>query len=130
MTIAEKDNLTKELTEDGRLVLEPGYTGYLRANGYKIRDIVDIDTVESDSTPDKKYLVCRIETFGKPKDHPNLDYVADKATIPVCTCWDWRSNHSADLEEQSPEACGSCKHLRQTFKAINAQEDENQSELL
>jgi len=128
--IAEEDNITKELTEDGRLVLEPGYAGYLRSMGYNIRDITDIDTVQSESDRSKRYLVCRIETFSKRKDHPELDYVADKTTIPVCTCWDWRSNHSADLEEQSPEACGACKHLRAKFKALNAQEDDSQRELL
>lgn len=128
--IAEKENLTKELTQDNRLIFEPSYASYMRSQGYIVSDITDIDTVQSESDPDKKYLVCRIETFDKPKDHPNLDYVADKTTIEVCTCWDWRSNHSADLDEDSPENCGACKHLREKFKAINAQEDDNQKELL
>jgi len=99
--IAEQDNIRKELTDSGELIFEPGYAAYLRSMGYKIRDITDIDTVQSESNPDKKYLVAKIETFNKQQDHPDLDYVADKVTLHTCSCWDWRRNHSADLENFS-----------------------------
>jgi len=127
--IAEQDNIRKELTDSGELIFEPGYAAYLRSMGYKIRDITDIDTVQSKSNPDKKYLVAKIETFNKEQDHPDLDYVADKTTVYTCSCWDWRSNHSADLEEENPSKCGDCKHLREKYKTVRADADENQETL-
>ena len=105
------------------------FQSYLRSMRYKIRDITDIDTVQSESDPDKKYLVAKIETFDKRQDHPDLDYVADKTTLHVCSCWDWRSNHSADLENQSPSECGDCKHLRQKYKPVRANADNAQETL-
>ena len=127
--IAEQDNIRKELTDSGELIFEPGYAAYLRSMGYKIRDITDIDTVQSESNPDKKYLVAKIETFDKQQDHPDLDYVADKTEVAVCSCWNWRSEHSADLEEQSPSDCGRCKHLVRAFREERAKADENQDTL-
>ena len=125
--IAEQENITKEHTSEG-LVFEPGYAGYLRSQGFNVEDITDIDTVASNSEPDKKYLVAKIKTYDKPKDHPDMDLVADQIELPVCTCWSWRSN-SADLDEQSPSDSSGCKHTRQKWKAERAQADENQSEL-
>lgn len=129
MTIAEQDNIRKELTDSGELIFEPGYVGYLRSMNYKIRDISDIDTVQSESNPDKKYLVAKIETFDKQQDHPDLDYVADKVTLHTCSCWDWRSNHSADLENENPSECGDCKHLRKKYKTVRANADNAQETL-
>jgi len=90
--IAEEDNLTREMTNDGKLVLEPGYAGYLRSQGYTIEDIHSVDVVASDSEPDKKYLVAKIDTYDLPMGHSDLDVAADGITLPVCTCWSWRSN--------------------------------------
>jgi len=127
--IAESENITREMTTDGRLVFEPGYAGYLRSEGYTVDDIHSIGTVASDSEPDKKYLVAKIDTYDLPMGHDDLDVAADGITLPVCTCWSWRSN-SADLENGTPSDCGACKHLRQHFKTIRAQNDEQQDTLL
>jgi hypothetical protein len=124
--IAEEENLTQELTQDGKLILEPGYLGYLRGMGYQIDSLEDIDTVESDSDPEKSYLVAEVETFDKPQDHPRLDYVADKLTLRVCSCWSWR-NKSADLTDgENPSECGTCKHLKQWKREERAEADEKQ----
>jgi len=126
--IAEQENIRREMTDEG-LVLEPGYAGYLRSMGYNVEDIADIDTIQSDSAPDKKYLVAKIKTYDKPKDHPEMDLVADEITLPVCTCWNWRSEHSADLEEQAPSKSGTCKHLESAYKELRAANDDSQDTL-
>jgi len=128
--IAETENLTRELTQDGKLILEPGYLGYLRGMGYQIDSVEDIDTVESDSNAEKSYLVAEIETFDKPKDHPRLDYVSDRCTIYCCSCWQWRNEESADLTEEKPSDCGMCKHLRKKYKVARAKDDKDQTELV
>jgi hypothetical protein len=124
--IAEQENLTQELTQDGKLILEPGYLGYLRGMGYQIDSVEDIDTVESDSDPDKSYLVAEIETFDKPQDHPRLDYVADKLTLRVCTCWAWRGKSANISDGENPSECGTCKHLKQWKREERAEADEKQ----
>jgi hypothetical protein len=125
--IAEKENIRREMTDEG-LVFEPGYAGYLRSMGFNVEDIADIDTIASESNPDKKYLVGKIKTYDKPKDHPDMDLIADQISLEVCTCWSWRSN-SADLEEQPPSDSQGCKHTRQKWKAERAKDDDNQTEL-
>jgi hypothetical protein len=125
--IAEQENITKEVTPEA-MIFEPGYAGYLRSNGYNVEDIADIDTIASESNPDKKYLVAKIKTYDKPKDHPDMDLVADQCEIHCCSCWSWRSN-SADLEEQKPSDSNGCKHTRQKWKAEKAQADDSQETL-
>jgi len=127
--IAESENITREITTDGRLVFEPGYAAYLRAEGYTVDDIHSIDTIASDSEPDKKYLVAKIDTYDLPKGHDDLDVVADGVTVPVCTCWNWRSEHSADLENATPTDSGVCKHLKSAYKSLKAANDDNQETL-
>jgi hypothetical protein len=127
--IAEQENITKEHTSEG-LVFEPGYAGYLRSMGFNVEDITEIDTVSSNSEADKKYLVGKIKTYDKPKDHPDMDLVADEIALPVCTCWNWRSEHSADLDEQAPSESGVCKHLKKAYREVRAENDDNQEELL
>lgn len=127
--IHEKDNITKERTEDGRLVFEPGYCGYLRSQGFQIEAISEIDTVTSRSNPEKKYLVAKVKTYDYPKDHPDLDLVEHTCTITVCTCWNWRTEHSANLDSQKPSKSGSCKHCREKWKVEKAKADENQQQL-
>jgi len=125
--ISEQENITKEVTPEG-VIFEPGYAAYLRSQGHNVEDITEIDTVASNSEPDKKYLVAKIKTYDKPKDHPDMDLVADQIELPVCTCWSWRSN-SADLDEQRPSESRGCKHTRQKWKAERAKDDKNQTEL-
>jgi len=126
--IAEEDNLTREMTNDGKLVLEPGYAGYLRSQGYTIEDIHSVDVVASDSDADKHYLVAKIDTYDLPMGHDNLDVAADGITLPVCTCWSWRSN-SAYLDEQHPSECRGCKHTRKAYREERAEADDSQATL-
>ena len=127
--IQEQENITKELTDDGRLVFEPGFCGYLRSQGYQVTGVTELTTVASESDPDKEYLVCKVGTHKYPKDHPELDLVAHDVEIPTCTCWAWR-NESADLEEQKPTECGGCKHTRSVYREERVANDDNQVQLL
>jgi len=69
--IQETENLTKETTTDGRLLLEPGYAGFLRSEGYTIEDFGDVDVVDHSPDPEP--------------DTDDLDAVADKdlGTDPI-----------------------------------------------
>jgi len=127
--IQEQENITKELTDDGRLVFEPGFCGYLRSQNYQVTGVTELTTVGSDSDPEKEYLVCKVGTHKYPKDHPELDLVAHDVAIPVCTCWAWR-NESADLEEEQPTECGGCKHTISVYREEKAKADDNQVQLL
>jgi len=127
--IQEQENITKELTDDGRLVFEPGFCGYLRSQNYQVTAVTELATVESESDPEKEYLVCKVGTHKYPKDHPELDLVAHDVAIPVCTCWAWRNN-SADLEEQKPTECDGCKHTRSVYREERVANDDNQVQLL
>lgn len=131
MTIAEEENITKKLTEEtNELIFEPGYAGYLRSQGYNVDDISDIDTIQSESDPEKKYLVAKITTYEYPKNHAELDAIEHQIELPVCTCWNWRSEHSANLEEEKPTECGTCKHLQDAYRAEKAKADESQDTLI
>jgi hypothetical protein len=130
MTLAEPENLTQELTQEGRVVMEPGYLAYLRTEGYQIDAIEDIDVIESGSEREKYYLVAEIKTFDKRQDNPSLDYVNDRITLRICSCWSWRSN-SADLSDgEKPSECGGCKHTRRWNREERAAEDDQQEELV
>jgi hypothetical protein len=127
--IAEEDNITREMTKDGRLVYEPGFAAYLRNNGYAIDDIHSVDTVQSRSEEGKKYLVAKIDTYELPRNHDDLDVVADTITIPTCTCWPWR-NKSPNLEDGYRPQRLTCPHLEMVYKELRAENDENQDTLL
>lgn len=127
--IHEQENITKELTDDGRLVFEPGFCSYLRSQGYQVTGVTKMATVSSENDPDKQYLVCKVGTHKYPKDHPKLDLVAHDIDIPVCTCWSWR-NSSADLDHEQPQESGDCKHVLEAFRTEQAKADENQTQLL
>jgi hypothetical protein len=127
--IQEQENITKELTDDGRLVFEPGFCGYLRSQNYQVTGVTELATVGSESDPEKEYLVCKVGTHKYPKDHPELDLVIHDVEIPVCTCWSWRNN-SANLEEEKPTECGGCKHTRSVYREEKAESDDNQIQLV
>ena len=126
--IAEQENLTQEMTTDGKLIFEPGYAAYLRSQGYTVEDIHSLGVVQSVSDSDKHYLVGKIDTYDLPKDHADLDVAADGVTIRVCTCWSWRSN-STYLDKQRPSDCGGCKHVRSNFREARAEFDDSQETL-
>lgn len=116
------------LTEDGQLVMEPGYINYLRSQGYLIDSVQEIHTADS-SRDDMAHLVVKIGTFEYPKDHPALDYAEHSVSLWVCDCEDFRYRQSVDLSEASPGECGACKHIKEVDKVQRALNDEDQSTL-
>jgi len=125
------DNLTREQTAEG-LVLEPSYLGFLRSQGYTIREYVREFTVSSESR-DASHLVMQVDTYLYPKDDPLLDIAnpEHQCTIWVCGCWDFRKNKSADvrMRETLPTDTQACKHIREISKVQKAKADENQQQL-
>jgi len=122
------DNLEVSTTMDGRPVFEIQYITFLRENGFTIDGFNDPRVIQSESDESKAYLVGKLQTYTKPKDHPELDIIEDQCTIPVCSCWSFRSN-SVDVTE-SNEPGGSCKHVREAYMSEKAAADESQTELL
>lgn len=117
------DNLNTRVNGNGELVIEPAMVGYLRQSGYVIEDVKSIRSVPSQSEKGKAYLVMQVQTYTKPKDHPELDIIEDKLTIPVCSCWSYRQNSSIEPPQ------GSCKHTRKAYREEKAKADENQTSL-
>lgn len=113
-------------TNDGQVTIEPGYLKYLRSNGFTIEGVGSVHTVPSDSR-DMAHIVMRIQTYEYPKNDPKLDYAAHALEIEVCDCWDYRQNSNDVSEGEKPG--GSCKHIKECFKTVRAQEDENQESL-
>jgi len=125
------DQLRQELTEDGQIILEPEYVAFLRSNGYPVNEVVEIREAESESR-DMTHLIYTVKTTELPQDHPELDVVAHETEIKVCTCEDFRYDKSVDVSERhlADESIGSCKHVRNEYRAEKAQADENQDTII
>jgi len=123
----DSENLDVETTENGEVVIEPDYLGFIRTQGFIIEEIKDARVVPSDSS-ESGHIVVQIKTYDYPRNHPELDYAAHEREITVCDCWSWR-NSSNDVRENEKPGGDGCKHCRTAFKAIQAREDENQTEL-
>jgi len=121
------DNLEVSTTMDGRPVFEIQYITFLRENGFTIDGFNDPRVIQSESDESKAYLVGKVQTYTKPKDHPELDVIEDQCIIPVCSCWSFRSNSSDVTEAEEPG--GSCKHCREAFMEERAKSDEKQTQL-
>ena len=119
----EAENLTVRVNANQEIVVEPSFIEFLRNEGYNIDGIEELRSVPSQSEKGKAYLVMQVQTYTKPKDHPELDIIEDKLTIPVCSCWSYRQNSSIEPPQ------GSCKHTRKAYREERAKEDENQSTL-
>ena len=130
MSELNADNFESGVTDDGQIIAEPGYVGFLRSNGYTIESVEEIHTVASRSS-EGSHIVVKITTYDKPKNHPELDIATDDISMWVCDCWAWR-NSSADVSESgvSPVDCGSCPHVETVDKTIRAQNDDSQDTLL
>lgn len=125
---ANADNLTVELTDDGRMIVEPGYLGFLRTNGHSVLGIEELHTVAREDS-DKSHIVAKITTRRLPDDHPELDFVADEMELWVCDCWSFRSQ-SADVSEgEAPDECAACTHIKQVSKVERAKNDASQETL-
>lgn len=108
MTDLNAENLETDTTVDGRIVIEPSYIKYIRENGYKVDDIKEVHTVESESGSGA-HLVVRIQTYEYPINHRKLDFVEHEMDLFVCDCWSYRNNSVDVIEtEQAPD--GTCKH--------------------
>lgn len=124
----EADNLDASINQDEELVIEPSYVGYLRSEGYKIDGVNTVKVIQSESNPDKAYLLVEIETYAYPMDSDKLDLVADKMSLKCCSCWSYRSN-SNDVSEEEVKPGGTCKHIERTFRTEKAKSDPNQEQL-
>jgi len=117
--------------EDGSVTLEIPWISHLKTQGYKIDAIEDVQTVDSGSR-EISHVVARITTYDEPFGSDTLDLVEDKVEgLPVCSCEDYTYNQGATVEDAmvKPSQSGTCKHIRKTFKAIRAANDEQQETL-
>jgi len=124
----EADNLEVNVDDD-TVSIEPGYIGFLRGHGYRIVDFTEPHTIQSESTEDKVYLVGKLHTHLYPWNDPRLDITEHRATIPVCSCWQFRQN-SADVSDgHKPNESGVCDHIKKAYKEYRAANDESQATL-
>jgi len=122
------DNLACEMNQDGTISLDISYLSYLSSNGYTIDSIQELHHVQRD-TEKTPHMVAKVMTFDKPRDHPNLDYVADKIELFACDCWAFR-NDSADVNDgANPSECGTCPHIEAVSKVERAKQDPSQDTL-
>ena len=120
------DQIDIEATTEG-VIIEPTYLGYLRSQGYNIDEIKDVQTVGSESR-DVTHLVMKVETTDKPQGHPELDVVADKTELRVCSCENYQYSQSVDVSKKTlaEGSIGSCKHLIAAYRTEQAKADPNQ----
>jgi hypothetical protein len=134
MSLDTPENQTVEVVQSekgGVITVEPEFVSYLRSNGYPINGVTRSETLQSESDDEKDYVVYQVETTRYPSGHTDLDIVEDAIEIPVCGCWDYRSN-APDISDAgtTPEDVHRCKHVRACMKTERAKADENQEELL
>ena len=129
MSNLEADNLETSVNDEtGELVIEPQYIQYLREHNFTIEELNAVHTVESESEPDKAYLVVNITTYDHPKDHPELDVVEHERDVWACSCWSFRQN-SNDVSNGLVKPDGSCKHVERVSKVKRAKNDKAQNTL-
>lgn len=131
MSSLDADNLEAELTQDGRLVVEPQYLGYLRNNGYQIDELQQLHAVNSDGA-ERAHIVAKVKTYEYPRDDPRLDYAEHALSLWTCDCWSFRTDHSAAVHDDgvTPSETTTCKHIRRVSKAESAKADAAQETLL
>jgi hypothetical protein len=107
------------------LGLSTEVTSYMADNGYP-SDVLDkAYAVVSDSG--KGYIVYKVSTLSKPLKL--ADATEDTISLWLCTCSDMRYRQCPDLDENTTEEMGVCKHVAECRKEIKAMNDENQSTL-
>lgn len=101
-------------------------TEWLDQHGYNV-EVKETRVVQSDSNPDKCYIVQKVETTQVPFER--ADVVADGVELTLCSCDGCRyhSFESVDVE-QSLKGYDSCKHSR-VFREERAQGDESQTQI-
>jgi transposase-like protein len=112
MTELNAENLETDTTLDGQIVLEPQYCKYIRENGYRVEDIHEAHTVESESS-EGAHLVLKVESYEYPMNHPDLDLAAHERDFWVCDCGDFTYRKSVDVSEKTiaNQEIGQCKHI-------------------
>jgi len=129
MSELSADNLTVKVTDDGQIVHEVGYVGFLRENDYTIESVVESHTVPSEGR-DMGHMVMKVKTYDYAKSDPQLDYAQHEVDIWTCDCWNFRREHSADVTEgERPSDSGVCKHIRKVSKVERAENDKHQDTL-
>jgi len=123
-------HLKTEVTPEG-VIFENEFLGFLRSNGYSVNDVHSTHVVPS-SNGGHAYLVQKIDTMRLPSNHPDLDIVADKVTIPICSCDDFRYRCSPDVSQQAkhPHDGGKCKHVIACYREERAKNDDKQQSLI
>lgn len=103
---------------------------YFETYGYPIDGITEAYTATNvkQDDPNTGHIVAKIDTLAKPTDQ--ADAIADQIELWVCDCGDYQYNQGVDLAENRITEWGHCKHLESVDKAIGAQADENQEELV
>jgi len=115
-------------TQEGRIIIEPGYVDYLRNQGYIIEEVEEAHSVDSNSR-DLSHVVVRIATYDEPRDR--YDALEDMISLWVCSCEDWQYNQSADVSEDmvKPSDSGECRHILSVDCVERAKNDEKQTQL-
>jgi len=115
---------------DGSVELNIPWVEYLKTQGYRVDAINNVQTVDS-SSRELSHVVAHIQTYDRPMGHSELDLVEDEITLPVCSCENFTFEQGASVAENmvKPSQSGTCKHLREAYKTIQAQEDEQQETL-
>jgi len=124
------DNLNIRANNYGEIIVEPSYVEYLRENGHTIEEVNESHSVPSNSR-EMGHIVMNITTYLYPKDSALLDLAEHDIQLWVCDCWDYR-NTSVDVAEDvsnTPDQCGTCRHIQSVSKVQKAKADEKQDTL-
>lgn len=127
MSELSAENLEVDTTQEGHVVIEPGYLGYIRSEGYQIDGIESAHTVPSESG-EGSHIVVEVRTYEYPRNSQKLDLTEHALYLKVCDCWSWRQS-SNDVSEPGVKPGGTCKHVESAFMSEKAKADDKQQEL-
>jgi len=122
------DTTEIDVTDDGEVIVEPGYLAYLRSHGYRIVDVDKVRFIAS-SSRDITHICCIVTTHEYPWGHEKLDVAAHKVELPVCSCEDFQYNKSVDVSDTllATEKPTHCKHLSNSYRELNAEDDSQET---
>jgi len=122
------DNLNTEVNNDGEIVIEPSYVGYLRSHGYAVDGVKDVRAIDGS---DDDHLVCKVKTYLYPQNDGRLDIATHGVWLPTCSCWGFRQS-SADVSnpDTMPVDGETCPHIKAAYKVEKAKADDSQETLV
>ena len=122
---------TEIAVKDDNVVIEPNYLGYLKSHGYRIEGVKDVKIIPSESRP-MGHICAKIETHIYPWGHEKLDVSVHSITLPVCSCEAYKYSKSVDVAEThiADGTVEVCKHLKQAYKELRAESDDQQDTLV